>query len=430
MDNIKKLLKYLSLVLLVGITSSIHALAPLTIFRPTDRFLIPPRCPGKDFQFTVGYEHALCVRAFQDTEDCFGRVRRRSREGAVNPLQLWQSTQNLHAALRSVSLDEKAGEHDLVQLFNDNEGCHLAGEFKPYGVFKVPVNLMFAARWHFDYGLSFGLFIPYYHMELQNVNFVEKKGDVSFEKAMNKSLTEIASERGGLSLKGWKRQGIGDLVAQGTWKRDYIQTKPFLRCVSTQLRFGLSIPTGLKQDENKILAFPFGNDGSWGLQIAGGLDLLFAHRLRGGLDAEFLYLFGNTRDRRIRAAVGQTDLLFFNKNCAFKEYGLGQQYNIYVETFDILGGLSVKLNYQYLKRNEDKLYVKNDGIDSLGIVNNAQSLQNWTAHTIILGVNYNFCRPCAQWPIEPYVSLWYKHGFNGKNALLANTVGASVTVNF
>ncbi|MBA3535641.1 MAG: hypothetical protein H0T84_03370, partial [Tatlockia sp.] len=239
-----------------------------------------------------------------------------------------------------------------------------------------------------------------------------------------------ARERGNLSLNGWKRQGIGDLVAQGTWKLDHPQAKPFLRCVSTQLRFGLSMPTGLKQDEDKILAFPFGNDGSWGLQIAGGLDLLFAHRLRGGLDAEFLYLFGNTRDRRIRAGNGQTDLLFFNKNCAFKEYGLGQQYNLYVEAFDLLGGLSVKLNYQYLKRNEDKLYVRNDGIDSVGLVNNAQSLQNWTAHSFIVGLNYNFCQPCSPWPVEPYVSFWYKHGFNGKNALLANTIGASVTANF
>ena len=93
--------------------------------------------------------------------------------------------------------------------------------------------------------------------------------------------------------------------------RDFPQCRALLNNVRVITRLGLVCPTGKREDEDRLLAFPFGNDGAWGLQFAGGIDLTFGYTLRGGIDVEFIYLFGNTRCRRIKTAPDQTDSSLF-----------------------------------------------------------------------------------------------------------------------
>ena len=130
------------------------------------------------------------------------------------------------------------------------------------------------------------------------------------EAQLTEGLIKHIRDVSGLKLDGWKRTGIGDLVVQATIMRDFEQRKPFLNNVRVQGRLGIDFPTGKRADEDRLLAIPFGNDGAWGVQFAGGIDLTFCYTLRAGIDAEFLYLFGNTRCRRLRSAEHQTDLLF------------------------------------------------------------------------------------------------------------------------
>lgn len=396
------------------------ALAPINLFRPSDKFLIPPKLPCSTFQLDLGYEGSVRVRAAQADDDDDNRT---FNDRLVDVMQIYQCKQDAIAMLKGFDPATPLGQLSQRFINDDDNGSH--GLYIPHGKFKVPVNLMFSARWHYICGLSFCLHLPYYQMELSDVNFVQDNNLTTYEDVLGRNIINAAQEFGGLSLRGWKRSGIGDLLMQGIWMQDFPQMKPFLSNVRPQFRLGLSAPTGVKRDEDKLLAFEFGNDGSWGIQIGGGLDLTFGNYVRGGLDAEFLYLFGNTRPRRFKTDLAQTDLLFLTKRPAFKEFGLWQQYNLYLETCNFLPCVSAKVYYQHLQKNEDKLYVCSDKFDAT-VINSAESLQDASANSFIFSLDYNNRNSWC----NPFVSVWYKVGFIGKRFLLADTLGITFSLSY
>ena len=60
---------------------------------------------------------------------------------------------------------------------------------------------------------------------------------------------------GGLDISSWSKTGIGDLSLMVEWLRDFPQPKPLLKNVRLNLRGGISIPTGVKKDEDKFNLF-------------------------------------------------------------------------------------------------------------------------------------------------------------------------------
>jgi hypothetical protein len=414
-----KKISYASILLSAHIIS---AMAPINIFKPTDKFLLPTRWPGTLFQATVAYENAFRIRGFQADDDDL----RTFTERQSNILQIYQCKQNGIAMLKGFAPNCPTGQ--IAQSFATTDDDGTQGLFIPTGHFKIPVNLMFGLRTHITPTFTFGLFLPYYVMELSRVKWTPDNTDIVNQMSVDQFLT-LARTQGCLDLGGWRRQGIGDLRAQFSWMADFPQMRPLLRNVRPQIRLGVLFPTGKKQDEDKMLAFSFGTDGAWGAQIGGGLDLTFGNYFRGGLDAEFIYLFGNTRERRIKTDLAQTDLLFLTKLPAFKEFGLYQQFNLYIESYAFVPGFTFKIDYQHLKHNDDRLFVCSDRIDTL-VVNSAESLQEWTTNSFIFALNYDPCGPYYTSWFKPYISLWYKLGLNGKRAFVADTAGIALSLSW
>lgn len=408
----------------------ISARPPINLFRPSDRPLMPePIIPCWSSQLSVGYEGAFHVRGFLDDDKrfqvCVDQCTDIDRK--TNVLHLYQNEQNGLAAVKGFDSITKPGQ--FSQLFSINDENGVQGFLRPCGDFKVPVNLLLSQRFYFDYGFNLAFHLPVISMELNNVRWRLLNGKTTGEEVLTQDIVGHIREISGLHLNGWKRTGIGDLVIQGTFMRDFCQSRPILKNVRVQGRLGINFPTGKLADENRVLAIPFGNDGAWGLQFAGGIDLSFGYTLRGGIDAEFLYLFGNTRCRRIRAAQHQTDLLFLQQAPTFREHGLGQQYNVYLESCDFWRGFSAKVNYQLLKRNDDRLDIASDRIDPV-IALDAESLRDWTAHSLIFMARYELCKDLPESPVLPSILGWFKWGFNGKRAILANTIGFQVSLAF
>ncbi len=421
-----------ALLLSVAACFSALAIPRINLFRPSDRFLMPePVVPCWGGQFSIGYEGAFHIRGFQDIDEYASQVcinDPAEGEKKVNVLQIFQDTQDGLAGLKGFSSETRPGQ--FSQLFNINDENGKQGLFLPCGTLKIPLNLMFSQRFYFSYGFSVALHLPVYTMELKDVRFIMLNNAVTVEQQLEQNFLTTLREISNLDFCGWRRTGIGDLVAQITWMKNFPQSRPLLCNVRPQARLGLIFPIGKRQDENKILAIPFGTDGSWGVQFAGGLDLTFSDYLRGGIDVEFVYLFGNERCRRVKTALNQTDLFFVQKVPGFKEFGLGQQYNIYLEAYNPWWrGFSCKFNYQFLKQNEDRLDIGSDLVDAT-IVNSAEELQDWTVHSIIIGPKYEFWRDCPDWPISPSILGWVKIGFNGKRAFVANTVGLQLSIAF
>ena len=422
--------KLISLIVLLA-AQSLYAFPPINLFRPSDRPLMPEPLACWGGQLTIGYEGVLSTRGFRDDGDeCLQVCINESTdiEKKTNVLHIYEGTQNGLAALKGFDTATKPGQ--LSQLSNINDDNGTQGLYMPCGDLKIPLNLMFSHRFYFNHGLNLGLHIPLYIMELHNVRWRSLQGSTTLEQNLETDFLQHIRAVSGLHMRGWKRTGCGDFLAQLTWMRDFAQAKPLVSNVRPQARLGVLFPTGKSADPDELFAFPFGNDGSWGVQFAGGLDLTFCYTLRGGVDVQFDYLFGSTHLRRVRTEGNQTDLLFLKKVPTFREFGLGQQYNLYLESCDLLDGLALKINYQFLKRNDDRLFVCSDRIDP-DKINEAVSLQDWTAHSLIFMGRYEFCKHMSDTAlVVPSLLGWFKWGFNGKRAVLAQTLGIQLTLSF
>lgn len=398
------------------------ATAPVNMFYPWDILLFQPLVTLPEFQCSAGYERLInsCGMQADDEELC------QDWRKCVPILQMYQDEQNAVAALKGNDLASAMGQKTFLFAVDDDNGTH--GLFKPCGKLTVD-NILLSARYAWCNGITFGLYLPVLHAELKDVSWRERTLGTTFESQLNVSLISELERIGHLHLGGWKRWGLGDLAALFTWDRFYFQNKPWLKNVHAGLRGGLLLPTGLKRDEDRLFAFAFGNDG--GLGVVGGatLELWLAHCLRLCLDGEFTQVFGTCRSRRIKTDRGQTDLLFLVKAPAYKEIGFQQHYTMWLEAHQFYKGLSLRVAYQYTKHNEDKLFIGSDHWDPV-IANSAESLQEWTMHNLVITSKYEFwqgrCNP-RYWPT---LMVFYKHGFNGKRAVLANTVGVQLSVNF
>ncbi len=419
------------LLCLLTLATACQAVPRINLFRPSDRPLMPePGVPDWCNTLSIGYEGVFHIRAFRGNEDELLEIDPKAcidcdKKACV--LKIFQENQNALAALKGFDTDSKPGQ--LANMFNINDEAGNIGRFCACGDLSIPLNLLLSYRMYFSHGLRLEFHLPVIHAELKDVCWKPIDDTSLSEQHLDADLLCAVEEVSGLHLGGWKRTGVGDFVMQGVWMRNFMQNRPFLNDVAVQARLGLMFPTGKEQDDDKILAFPFGNDGAWALQFAGGIDLTFCHNLRVGIDAEFIYAFGNTRCRRIKTAANQTDLFFINKVPVYREFGLGQQFNVYLESFDFFDCASFKINYQFLKRNDDRIDIANDRINP-DVANNALSLFDWTAHSLIFMARYEPWKHYDTSPVYPSVLAWIKYGFNGKRALLANTVGIQFNLAF
>lgn len=419
------------LLLFVSVSYISVARPPINLFRPSDRPLMPePIMPCWSSQLSIGYEGAVSTRGFLDDDDdhlqaCIKVSSDTPKKS--NVLHLYQPEQNGLASLKGFDSVTKPGQYG--QQFSINDENNIQGFLLPCGSLKVPLNLLLSYRYYFDYGFNLAFHLPIIQMELNNIRWKLLNNGFTSEERLTEGLERHIREVSGLKLSPWKRTGCGDLVVQATIMRDFAQQRPFLNNVRVQGRLGINFPTGKRADEDRVLALPFANDGAWGVQFAGGIDLSFCYTLRAGIDAEFLYLFGDTRCRRVRTTEHQTDLLFLQKVPVFRERGLGQQFNIYLESCHFWRGLSVKINYQLLKRNDDRIDIANDRINSRA-AQDAQSLQDWTAHSLIFMARYELWKDYPEARVLPSILGWVKWGFNGKRAILANTLGLQLSMAF
>jgi hypothetical protein len=256
--------------------------------------------------------------------------------------------------------------------------------------------------------------VPYYYQQNYTKNF-----DV-----FNAKMKEL----GNIDFSECDKSGIGDLVVMLEWLRSFKQNKEALKNVDMFLRIGLSCPTAETKDIDKVFSMSLGNDGAWGMPIGFGLGLDFSNKIRAGGDVEFFILFDETKERRLKTDPDQTEFLLLNKGRATLDSGLTWKFNIFLQAYRFYKGLSLKLDYEYIKHDDDTLYEKTDTFDRT-VINTANSLKEWNTHNLIFQVNFDF----FMWQsvlTRPQLSLFYKYPITGKNIINMDTFGGQLGFNF
>lgn len=396
---------------------------PINFFRPWDINLRPPRWCGTDLQLTGFYEGGIKSFGFN------------SENEAVNVMQIWSGTQDALAMLKGFP-DGSKETIFLMETLEDPTDDGIRGNFKVTGDFNLFANAVLCSRYHVPHNIAIGVFLPILSMRLHNVKFTDLTQDFNAEDSRVKEfltdnfLTNVQQFDPMLNLRGWKKTGLGDVAIMGEWLEFFPQQKEYLKDVGLNVRAGITIPTGVKTNVDDILFVPFGFDGSWGLFFGGGIIFNWFDHIRAGVDFEFIVLFGDTRVRRIKTNIDQTEFLLLAKAPVHTEYGFTQRYNLFGEFYRIYHGLSASVIYQFWQHSDDKLALLTNEFSNQ-IANTAVSLQEWTIHQFIFKVDYDFqCDFDDTSRIKPQIQFFYKLPFNGKRALVVQTIGAGITLNF
>lgn len=392
------------------------------LLRPYDTLIRPEIYLDADYQLAAWAESG--VRPAQGFNDHGMRV---------NPFALWNVDQNTLAMLQGF-----AAGSPITQLRNalDAQDNDIRGHLLFNGDLHLDYGAAVGARWYFLPHAWFTAYLPFYKVRLTNVSFIDRTelitpADYRVANMLTNPIRDIISEFGdGLDLNGWKRSGPGDFNLMVEWLFPFEQQRPLLKKVEVEARVGFTFPSGLKADEDKLLAFPFGYDGAVGILYGGGLNVQLGYCLKAGFDVQLLHLFGNTRDRRIKTAIDQSDILLLAKTPAYKDYGLTQRFNLFVQAYHVWGGLSALVGYQFLKHGEDHLALDSCQYSTL-FANTAASLDEWLVHSVEFNLHYDFSETwCHNNGWAPQLSLFSRLPFNGKHSITFTTVGVMIAVDF
>lgn len=353
---------------------------------------------------------------------------------STNALRIWQGSQDALTMLDGFPSDSVIGQK-RIELDASDDGVR--GHFCVSGDLRTKFSGAVGIRAFFKEAFSISAYLPWYAMELDNVCWQDQTKSVSDEDERVKTLltndffANVRSLGDGLELGGWKRQGIGDITVLGEWFHDFPQPKELLKNVRINLRAGLSLPTGLREDEDKILAVPFGNDGALGIPFGLGLDLRYIFYLRAGVDVQLTHVFGNTRTRRVLTDQNQTDLLLLQKMDVYKDFGLTQQFNLYVQIYKLIKQSSLLVGYQFMKHGKDELSLCANPNFSSVVANSAAHLQEKTVHQIIVRADYDIGGHWGDHPaVYPRISLYARLPFKGKRVAVTSAFGLTLSLDF
>lgn len=406
----------LSILLITG-TFNVYG---MNLTRLYDIPLKPSYHADTKFQLSGLAEGGISNRSYNTDAQC------------ANVLRIWNPDQDALAMLKGFGPCSPITELlDEINAIDNGVRGHLA----PCADLDLRYSLSLAARYFFNHNLSLAAYLPVYSMRLSNVSWCDLTQDITEQDLLVKELLTsklgaITQEFGCLDIGGWQRTGVGDLALLLEWVQNFKQAKPFLKNVSLGWRAGLSLPSGLKKDEDKLFAVPFGYDGAVGLIFGGGLNVDLGDYFNAGFDVELLQLFGSERSRRIKTDPSQTDLLLLQKATAYKDWGLTQRFNLFMEADNFFKGLSVYVDYQFLKHGDDLIAVAGSNVSST-IASTAISLEEWTAHVVTGKIGYDFgYNRCDSQPISSRFWVYARVPCNGKRSSMFSSAGIIASLEF
>lgn len=425
----KKLLVFLTC---IGLHQALDAFAPNNFFPPYDPNLRLAVAPDTKFRLGVNAEYGHT------------RTARNLDKDKVNILQIYEPTQSTIAML----MEPLASIRDKLPLklpeLTSWAGAPTDDDFRG----RIEMNGRFEQVDATIYGtylfqqrmipgdLSLSAYLPIRSAKVGDLCFkdltrrnTEADIDISNFLAGFTNFKRAIKDVACLDLDPVHQTGLGDLLFMLDWQNDYRQDKDYLKSVTIFARLGLSLPTGEKKDEDRAFSIALGNDGSIGMPVGIGMELDFEHHITAGIDVEFLVLFDESRERRLKTDSRQTEFLLLNKGRSTRDKGLTWKFNLFLQAFHFAGGLSAKCAYQYVKHDDDRLTAKSDCFSHC-VINSAKSLEEWNMHHFIFSLSYDFFKECKDVGVIPQLNFFYKLPLTGKGIINPHTFGGQLVFNF
>lgn len=353
----------------------------------------------------------------------------------VNALQIYEPEQNMFGLFQGAD-----SQTQLNQLANSIAGGPGGGVMnlengllRPSGKFSGS-QVAFLSSYAFAHNCYFKVSLPAYKIKLSDVEWTYTGNNTTFsgqliEDELVSIFLQDAQTLYGLNLGSWTTAGLGDLALLLDYIADFPQGRTVLRNVRVHARAGLTFPTGTIADENQLMSQPLGADGSVTLPFGGGLDINLGRYFQCGFRAQFNYIWGNVKDRRVPTFPSQTTLLYPTIMSTYKNHGITQLFDLYGQIYNAWGGMSLKLAYEYFFKSQDTISINQSGY-SYNQLQTALTLDEITAHKMIILVSFDSLFLKKHDKIHPQVGLFLNLPFNGSLTTLASTVGVQLSLDW
>jgi len=411
-------------VIIACICMSVRAttfIAPINLLEPWNVLIKPDLHGCKPYLFALYAEGG------------FGTVGYNRHGCKVNALQIWNPEQNVLKMLTGFGASNPISQKSM-QVDATDDGTR--GHVVPCGNLQVDFAGAFSAYFKVGHCWMFSAHVPFLRMALTDVSYTDLTQDNTAEdlrvkELLTDNLAQVICQLGdGLDIGSWRRTGVADGVFIAHWMNDFPQKKPFLKNVNITFRVGTTVPFGQKEDEDLLVAFPFGNDRAGAVFGGFGLTLTLGNTLRVGADIQLDHTFGSIRTRRIKTDVEQTELFLLEKIASYKDNGLTQEFNLFGECFDLIPGFSFLLGYEYLKHSDDVLSIFSNAFSS-SVATNAQKLFDWTLHQIVVRFGFDSTCWCGeQATVIPSGALYMRLPFNGRRSIGLSMIGGYFALKF
>ena len=416
--------KNIAFIISLMMTSSMMQATPLGFLEPYN-FMIEsePLLPPNKWQWNFL------------TQTCFNTTAFNADGAQVNALQIYESQQNLLGLFQGVGLESQFYQQVNSIAGGAGGGVNNSqnGLFTPTGDFSG-YQVAFLSSYKFHNNCYFKLALPIYNLQLSNVVWNYTGNNQTFygqqiETELVTNFLQDAQWYFDLDLQGWKSAGLGDLALLLDYIGDYAQGRPVLRNVRVHARLGLTFPTGQLANENWLMSQPLGNDGSMSMPFGGGLDINLGRYFQCGFRAQFNYLWGSEKVRRVPTFQTQTTLLFPTVASTFTNHGITQTFDLYAQIYNAISGLSFKVAYEYFFKAQDTISVNVSGTD-YNLLQTNLALDEITRHNMILLLSFDSAFLEKHDKIHPQFGLFLNIPFNGSFATSASTVGAQLSLDW
>jgi hypothetical protein len=249
-------------------------------------------------------------------------------------------------------------------------------------------------------------------------------GTVVWER-VKANLTETLTAYN-LSDAATSKSGIGDiwLGAGWTYNNDEIENLDFL---DTTIRFGLSVPSSSKRDENKAFEIALGHDNHTALGASFDLALGFYDWVTFGAHVGGLFFFKKTQELRMHTATGQNGFFKLQKGNAERDMGNMWDAGAFLKADHIFKGVSLAFGYNYVDKGDDTLTPENLTRFSSAAANEDPMLEGWSSHNITVALEYDMAEEGRKF--NPNFSVFYSRPLKGKYIYKTDVGGGSVGVN-
>ncbi len=249
---------------------------------------------------------------------------------------------------------------------------------------------------------------------------------------LTSKLAKYTLAAGNLNIDAWSARGLGDSTVYFGWANDLHHGDGTIKKVGVHVSAGILFPTGVKRNEDYAFSVPFGNDGSWGIPLCAGFNANVGEDLKFGAVIDALWLASNSKVRRLKTDVRQSEYLLLTKGSVTVKPGLTLKANLN-GTYRLSDSCKLSLAYQYINHAKDTLSGVPTGYDE-SVVNTQNVLGAWTTQDVTAKVHFEGFFGAEEGDDrdanEVNLSLFYKMPLTGVRAVRNASVGAELYFSF